>query len=201
MPKYISSAMDEEITLKERISILADKFEYIEQSLYLLDANPEAVNRLITQFNSRLDATISDSLREMSDYYASSDVTAATNTANIPAVPKMTATDINSGGLAVSMVVVSEVDDEKDKYTINEADISENLRDAVISVTDSDVADLRIEWKVDRDFTESDFDTLSDEISRYFTTRKDIDFAGSFGVSIELIALGTDSKQSKVVVI
>lgn len=201
MPKYISSAVDEEITLKERISALSDKFDYIEQSLYLLETNPEAVDKLITQFNSRLDATISDSLREMSAHYADNEVTAATNTANIPAVPKMTAMDINSGGLAVSMVVVSEANDERDEHTINEADIPENLRDASISVTNSDVADIKLEWKVDKDFTESEFNTLSDEISRYFTVRKGIDFAGSPSVSVDLIALGKDSKQSKIMVI
>lgn len=201
MPKYISSAVDEEITLKERISALSDKFDYIEQSLYLLETNPDVVDRLITQFNSRLDATISDSLREMSDYYATKDVTAATNTANIPAVPKMTTTNTNSSELPVSMVVVSEVDDGRDEYTINEADISENLRDAVISVTNSDVADIKIEWKVDKDFTESEFNTLADEISRYFTARKSTDLAGSSSVSVELIALGDGSKQSKTMVI
>ena len=201
MPKYISSAVDEEITLKEKISALSDKFDYIEQSLYLLEANPDAMDRLITQFNSRLDATISDSLREMADYYANKDVTAATNTANIPAVPKMTTTNTNSSELPVSMVVVSEVDDGRDEHTINEADISENLRDAVISVTNSDVADIKIEWKVDKDFKESEFNTLADEISRYFTARKSTDLAGSSSVSVELIALGDGSKQSKTMVI
>lgn len=201
MPKYISSAVDEEITLKERISALSDKFDYIEQSLYLLETNPDVVDRLITQFNSRLDATISDSLREMSAHYADNEVTAATNTANIPAVPKMTTTNTNSSELPVSMVVVSEVDDGRDEHTINEADISENLRDAVISVTNSDVADIKVEWKVDKDFTESEFNTLVDEISRYFTARKSTDLAGISSVSVELIALGDGSKQSKIVVI
>ena len=206
MPKYIYSAEEAEITLKDRLNELGDKFAYIEQSVYLLEGVPSSVEEIIGRMNQYLDECMELSADFISDAFATTDISSATNTANIGAKPcveiiggecaKNFAEMVDNGNASIA---ITEIDDKYNKFAINESKIAESLHNADATIEPVDGADALLVWKVDTAFTNKDFDTLVAEVSRYFKAYKDLMGCADETVKVHIMATGNGNKQDKVV--
>jgi hypothetical protein len=178
MYNYIKSANDGEITLKDKVNELGDKFAYIEQSIYLLEGTQDS-NEILAKMNEYLDECMSMSANAISDNFAQTEVNSATNTANISAKPCM---DIFGGECAENFadmvkdglvsILITEPDDEFNKFAINESRIPESLQNALALLDENDGevegADAILFWTVPTEFTADDVNGLQSEVERYF---------------------------------
>lgn len=208
MSDYIKTETnaEEEITLKDRLNELGDKYSYIEQSISLLENVPSSVEEILGRMNQYLDECMQLSADLVSEAFSNTDITSATNTANIGAKPSV---EIIGGECAENFVnmidngsvsiAVTEVGEANNKFAINESDIAESLQNANATIEPADGVDALLVWEVDTSFDDNDFATLVKEVSRYFKAYKDLMGCSDETIQIEISATGKDSQQDEVV--
>ena len=208
MSDYIKTETnaEEEITLKDRLNELGDKYSYIEQSISLLENVPSSVEEILGRMNQYLDECMQLSADLVSEAFSNTDITSATNTANIGAKPSV---EIIGGECAENFVnmidngsvsiAVTEVGEANNKFAINESDIAESLQNANATIEPADGVDALLVWEVDTAFDDNDFATLVKEVSRYFKAYKDLMGCSDETIQIEISATGKDSQQDEIV--
>ena len=176
------NAKDEanEVTLKDRVGELEDKFDYVAQSIYLLEGSAEKSNELISMLNEHLSECMNVAAESVSEVYANDSITSATNTAGIAAKPsckifgddECTESFVDMIKNDSVKILVTEPDDEFNEFAINESEIPESLQNAAVLIdeNDGDVenADVILFWTVPTEFTADDVNALQAEVERYF---------------------------------
>ena len=203
MSKYIKSKADEpeEITLKDRINELDDKYSYITQSLYLLEAAAANANidSLIETLNTYLDSCMTIAATAVEDAYATTSVESATNTANIAAKPcqlilgeeSCEASFVDMLGTGKVSVAVTEPDEGFNKFAINESELPESLHNATILLDKAPSSDKPVlEWAIVGCPDKAAIAKLQEEVVRYFKAYKDLMGCGDEQFNIILKVIG-----------